>query len=589
MVGYKIYGILFFCFCSASLPGQFFVDVASAIGIVHTDNSSGPGGGVSFADFNGDGYDDLSFATAAGEPLQFYLNTETGLQALPDPTGNLAEIKHILWVDYDNDGDQDLFCSSFDGPIYLYRRDGDWLFTEVTATAGLPVTTRRHYGAAWGDYNRDGWLDLYYSQRKLPGQVSQNRNRLFQNNGDGTFSEKSIAAGVEDANRIPFCLGFTDYNQDRWPDLYIANDRNSRNTLLRNNKDGTFTDVSEASGAGVEIDAMNMGLGDFDNDGDEDIYVTNIENGNYLLRNDGGVFTNVAAEQGVGFYGIGWGASWIDGNLDGWLDLYVSGSLVGSDQISSAYYQNEGAATGFSQPQGIGFVGDTVYSWSNAVGDFNRDNRPDIAVLNQAPYPSQLWRNTGSGGNFFGLQLQGVWSNRDAIGSKVEIYHQEHYQSAYTHCGSGFLAQQSKTVRFGLGANTRIDSVVVTWPTGHRDVLYAPEANQILLLVEGSSSGGIIQLDEDVQLLLVNTIPYSSSEPDYLLFPNPSGGLRGLRINPTVSGKVYLYDQRGQLVAAGSMEDGAISFRQNERLAAGLYQLQIVSDGKSVVKKLILR
>lgn len=588
MYSCKICNLLFFYLFSLNLYGQFFVDVAASAGVVHSDRSNGPGGGVSFADFNGDGYDDLTFATAAGEPMQFYLNTENGLQALPDPTGNLAEIKHILWVDYDNDGDQDLFCSSFDGPIYLYRRDGDWLFTDVTSTAGLPVITKRHYGAAWGDYNRDGWLDLYYSQRKLPGQVSQSRNRLFKNNGDGTFTESSVSAGAEDANRIPFCLGFTDYNKDRWPDLYIANDRNSRNTLLRNNKDGTFSDVSEESGAGIAIDAMNMGLGDFDRDGDEDIYVTNIEEGSYLLRNDDGVFTNVAPALGVGFYGIGWGASWIDGNLDGWLDLYVSGAIVGSDQISSAYYQND-EGNGFSPPQGIGFVGDTVHSWSNAVGDFNRDNRPDIAVLNQSPYPSQLWRNTGSGGNFFGLRLQGVKSNRDGTGSKVEIYHQGQYQSAYTHCGSGFLAQQSKTIRFGLGEYSLIDSLVVLWPTGHRDVLYAPQANQTYYLIEGSTTGGIIQIDEDVELLLVANEGPLNQQPDYSLFPNPCQTLKGLHINAPISGKAYLYDLQGRLVCEGDVQAGAITLADNLQLPTALYQLHLrLNNGKSIVKKLLL-
>ncbi|MEL6357502.1 MAG: CRTAC1 family protein, partial [Bacteroidota bacterium] len=521
--------LTFFLLLPVVVIGQTFIDVAIQQGLNHTDNDTRPGGGVSFADFNGDGFDDLTFATAAGEALQFYVNTPTGLTSLSDPTGNLAEVKHLLWVDYDNDGDQDLFCSSFDGPVFLYRRDADWQFTDVTNQAGLPNVIKRHYGATWGDYNRDGWLDLYYSQRKLPGELSQSRNRLFRNQGDGTFQEVTVPSGAEDPGRIPFCLGFTDYNEDRWPDLYLANDRDSRNTLLKNQADGSFLDVSESTGAGITIDAMNMGLGDYDNDGDEDIYVTNVEEGCKLLRNDNGQFTEVAEEVGVAFYGIGWGGSWIDGDLDGDLDLYVSGSLVGSDVISSAYFRNEGI-DGFSQPN-AGFIGDTVLSWSNAIGDFNRDHLPDIAVLNQSPAQSQLWQNQSPLKHFIHFQIQGVLSNRDATGTKVEVFYGGKYQSAYTHCGSGFLAQQSRTIRFGLGETASVDSVIFTWPTGHRDVLIAPILDTTLVVVEGMTTNGEIFVDDDVMLLPVSTTELPEII-DAWVYPNPVGENKMIHFAP---------------------------------------------------------
>ncbi|MEM9836429.1 MAG: CRTAC1 family protein [Bacteroidota bacterium] len=581
----------------ASLPlgAQTFVNVAPQVGVTHTDNSTRPGGGVSFADFNGDGFDDLSFATAANEPLQFYQNSPTGLVLRPDPTGNLAEVKQLLWVDYDNDGDQDLFCSSFDGPVYLYRRDGDWQFTEVTSAAGLPVVTKRHYGAAFGDYDRDGWLDLYYSQRKLPGQISQSRNRLFRNQADGTFAEVTFPSGTEDPGRIPFCLGFTDYNADRWPDLYLANDRDTRNTLLENQANGTFTDVSEISGAGIRIDAMNMGLGDYDNDGDEDIYVTNIEEGCKLLRNNNdGTFTEVADEVGVGFYGIGWGGSWIDGDLDGDLDLYVSGAIVGSDAISSDYFRNDNEQ-GFSQPN-AGFIGDTVYSWSNAVGDYNRDHLPDIAVLNQAPFPSQLWENRGNStgaspnlaASYFEVQLQGVLSNRDGTGSKVELFGgPRNYQSVYTHCGSGFLAQQSRTVRFGLGNDSQFDSLVVTWPTGHRDVILAPTVNQTLLITEGQTTEGDIQVDEDVQLTIVSTVEAALAAYPVKVWPNPLPAAVPLQIDLPQDGWLSVYRTDGRQVAHQQVVAGE-STVSLDQLAAGWYQLVLrFTDGTMLSRGLI--
>lgn len=566
------------CLFFTQLAAQVFTDAAAIEGITHTDNSTRPGGGVSFADFDGDGHDDLTFATAAGEPLQFYRNTPTGLVLLPDPTGNLAEVKQILWADIDNDGDQDLFCTSFDGPVYLYRRDGDWAFTEITTAAGLPVVNKRHYGAAWGDYNRDGWLDLYYTQRKLPGQLSASQNRLFRNRADGTFQEVTSLAGVADFDRIPFCIGFTDYDGDRWPDLYVANDRDTRNTLFRNQADGTFADVSEASGAGLVIDAMNMGLGDYDNDGDEDIYVTNIEEGCKLLRNNNdGSFSEVADQTGVGFYGIGWGASWIDGDLDGDLDLYVSGAIVGSNAISSAYYRNDGPA-GFTSPANSGFVGDTVYSWSNAVGDFNRDNLPDIAVVNQSPFNSQLWQNEEDfiEANFIQFQPRGVLSNRDGTGSKIELFGGPNgYQSAYTHCGSGFLAQQSRTVRFGLGTATAIDSVAITWPTGHRDVLVAPEINTLHTLIEGATTNGDITVDEDVLLTPSSAFNFSATAPLLTVFPNPAYPNQPVFI-AAASGHYQLYSSLGKLIRQGELTEENTKITTNG-LASGHYFILVTN------------
>jgi hypothetical protein len=241
---------------------------------------------------------------------------------------------------------------------------------------------------------------------------------------------------------------------------------------------------------------------------------------------------------------------------------------VGSDVVSSAYYRND-EIDGFSEPANAGFLGDTVHSWSNAVGDFNRDNVLDIAVLNQAPFNSQLWENQGTG-QFIGFQLTGVLSNRDGIGAKVELYGgQAGYQSAYTHCGSGFLAQQSRTIRFGLGNLAVVDSVSVTWPTGHRDLLTSPEVNTIHLLTEGATTNGDIEVDEDVLLTSSSSNYFNSPGPSLKISPNPVRKGEVVSLDQEMD-ELMIYSVTGRLISPKKLAVNSWQF-STRHLAKGTY------------------
>ncbi len=547
--------------CSGLLQAQIFTDVATQVGIVHS-YPGNSGGGVSFCDFTGDGLDDLTLATGDGEYIQFYENKGGTFAALPPLVPHLQEAKHVLWVDFDNDGDKDLYVATHIGPNRLYRNDGNLNFTDITAEAGLPVEDHRTFGACWGDFDRDGWLDLYFTERKWPASQFTNENRLFRNNADGTFTEVTWQAGVADADKKPFCAAFLDYDNDKWPDIYIANDKATVNTLLRNNGDGTFTDVSQSTHADLVMDAMCVAVGDYDNDGWLDIYISNIETGNRLLHNLGAadptnvVFEEVADQAGVGFHSIGWGSLFFDGDNDGDLDLYVSGMLVGSNVKSSAYYVNNGDGT-FSEPF-AGFVGDTVSSFNNAIGDFDANGFADIMVVNVEPFASQLWQNGGTSHNWIKVDLRGVLSNRDGIGSRIEVYSNGHYQMRYTHCGIGFMGQNSGTEIIGLGNASKADSIVVTWPTGHVDRFYDIQAGKRVLLVEGASTNGQIDVDPDV------TITVSTSETaiaSYGLqpYPNPAGSVLFLKSDAPLPFTHYVVcDAAGQRLSAGTLAQEGI-------------------------------
>ncbi|MEN0006880.1 MAG: VCBS repeat-containing protein, partial [Bacteroidota bacterium] len=242
-------------FCSLHCTAQiFFTDQATALGINHQYDFSIPGGGVSFVDFNGDGWDDLTLATDEEAHIQFYQNNNGSFELLEPLVPYTGQTEQLLWVDYDNDGDKDLYVATFRDYNRLYENVGDLELVEVTEEVGLPLDTVNTYGAAFGDYDRDGWLDLYYGIRT--GVIPNNTMALFRNNGDGSFSETTIFANAQDPGNAPFCSTFLDYNNDHWPDLYTANDRFTRNTLLKNNGDGTFSDNSIFSGTALAMNAM---------------------------------------------------------------------------------------------------------------------------------------------------------------------------------------------------------------------------------------------------------------------------------------------------------------------------------------------
>ena len=295
-----------------------------------------------------------------------------------------------------------------------------------------------------------------------------------------------------------------------------------------NNGDGTFEDVSTRSNTALGIFAMCVTVGDYDNDGWQDIYVTNTTEGNALLHNKGtaGEYQNVmyeeiANELGLGFYGIGWGSSFLDADNDGDLDLYVSGSLTGTSSTSSVYYENNDDGTFFIPS--IGFADDTVASYSNAIGDYNNDGYPEIIVINTSPHASQLWSTDSGQHRWIKILLEGVLSSRDGVGSRIEIYTPGKKQSRYTHCGSGFLGQNSSTEIIGVGSFDKIDSIHITWLSGHIDKLYDVAVNQKLHIQEGSTTDGRINFDPNIMDVVSDTKDLLLPSIPVLIYPNPVG------------------------------------------------------------------
>lgn len=555
-----------------------FTESAIPLGVTANYGSipGGLGGGVSFCDFDNDGWDDLTFSTAAGDTVRFFKNNSGTFTEITLNGVLLAskETRQVIWVDYDNDGDKDLFIATADDSNKLYQNNGSFLFTDVTASAGFDTSPLYTYGCSWGDYNNDGYLDAFLCFRD-PNEL--NPNKLYMNNGNGTFTDVTASAGLDNTSGyLSFCSSFIDYDNDGWQDIYIANDKpDKKNIMYHNNGDGTFTDTSIATGTDIGIDAMSTTVADYDNDGDLDIYVTNTFDGNVFLRNNGNsTFTDIANSNGTLMESIAWGAVFLDADNDMDTDLYVSSMLTDtSSELPSAFYENNGANM-FSIPSNAGFDNDDAVSFSNAIGDIDNDGYPDITVSNFSPRNHFLFNNNSDSNNYLKVKLQGTSSNRDGIGSWIQAYTDGNPQNRYTLAGEGYTSQNSNYEFFGFGTETLIDSLKVTWLSGTVDILYDVAVNQSLTIVEGSS-------------LSIDTY---NLESNIKLYPNPSSnGIFQLKLTFENLNKEYSYkifDAMGRELLAEKILVEELSIDLS-KYNSGIYFIEITNGQNAISKKLV--
>ncbi len=445
-------------------------------------------GGVSFADFDMDGWDDLSFATGDGKSLIFYKNNQNGTFSQYSINVNEQSIaRGILWADFDNDGDRDLLVCNEGTPNHLYENQGNLNLVDITQDAGLPINlTDDTFGASFCDINNDGYLDIYIMNR-----TGQYANQMFLNNKNKTFTNVSFSAGTHDSLRLSFSASFFDMNMDGWQDFHISQDKlYMRNSTYKNNQDGTFSDVSEISSSNAYVEAMSATVGDYDMDGDQDIYITNTntKNGNILYRNNGNeTFRDVAVNKGVHIFSTSWGANFLDYDNDLDEDLFVC--LSDSFNKYNRLFENDGAGNFTDIYAGTsGMPNDTVPCFSTAYGDYNNDGKLDIVAHSTSPYHARFWRNNvNNNNNWLKIQLEGTTSNRDGVGALLEMYVNGQKIIRYVHCGDGYLSQNSFTKHFGLGTNLQADTLIIKWLGGNIDKLYNVTANQTVQIQEGST------------------------------------------------------------------------------------------------------
>ena len=580
MKKFYFFTICVLCF-SFSKAQSYFENQSAALGADIVFQGNILGAGISFYDYNGDGLDDITLASSTNNNHTF-LKNEGGYFVVDDLaiSNGGEQAKQVNWVDFDNDGDADFFSASDKTNCRLYRNDGEGVYTEISATSGITQDIFEFFGASWGDFNNDGFLDVFLSIRD---PLQESYNLLYKNNGDETFTDVTIEAGLDLTGFLSFCSAFFDYDKDGFQDIYIANDKFfTPNLLYHNNGDGTFDSVGVETNTNLYMGAMSTTIDDFNNDGWLDIYVTNFFSpnedgvlGNAFMRNNGdGTFTNIAEENGTRFDSVGWGAVFLDADNDTDHDLYVSGNISDqSDFLEAAFYDNQGDGT-YVIPETAGFEGDNGSSYSNAIGDIDNDGYPEIIVMNSGFEEIYLWKNDSpQNNNWLKVKLEGTESNRMGIGSWIRISAggQEQYQ--YTLCGEGYLGQNSAYEFFGLGDATTIDFIEVTWLSGQVDFHENIPANLSLTIVEGQ----VLALDE------------FDDTSNFNLYPNPTNpdSEFWFESKNSIEGNLVMYNTLGQIVLESSINGNSANLKTSG-LSSGLYILKLETQDSIKSFKLMI-
>jgi hypothetical protein len=506
-------------------PSFLLKDVTQQAGINFRHNSGAYGGkllpetlgpGCAFLDYDADGYADILLVNSMDWPghqrtrstLKLYKNNRNGtFSDVTRAAGLDIELygMGIAVADYNNDGFPDILITCV-GQNRLFLNSGKGTFRDATKTSGLAGRLAFSTSALWFDYDRDGHLDLFvcnyvnWSPEHDVFCSLDGKNKsyctpeayrgetcwLFRNRGNGTFEDVTAASGIFDTSSKSLGVAMLDFDQDGWPDLFVANDTQP-NKLYRNLRNGKFKDVAVEAGLAFSADGkaragMGVDVGDFENSGRPGIVVTNFDNEMVGLYRSpsAGQFDDVSIAAGVGGPSkttLGFGCGFADLDLDGRLDLVVANGHI-DDTV-----RNIRGNVGYAQPPhlflnlGKGRFQDVVGSNGGdfaaprvgrglAFADFDRDGDVDL-LLTTNNGPGYLFRNDLNNGNrFLRLHLTGTKSNRDAVGAVVRIYLGGEIQMRTVHAGSSYLSQSELSLTFGVGKADRIDRLTVEWPGG---------------------------------------------------------------------------------------------------------------------------
>lgn len=503
------------------------------------------GSGVAILDYDKDGWPDIfivngtyleKHAPAGVTPptSHLYHNNHDGTFTDVTTRAGLADTgwgQGVCVGDYDNDGYDDIYVTGY-GKNRLYHNEGNGTFRQVAENAGVAGSGKEWgTGCAFVDYDRDGKLDLMVSNyvhldlatTPAPGQavdctwkgvpvmcgprgLPSAPNILYHNLGNGKFEDVSKSSGIQNTpGHYCFSVSTLDYDDDGWPDIFVACD-STPSILYHNNHNGTFTDKAADAGVafnedGREQAGMGSTVGDYDGDGRPDIFKTNFsDDTSTLYHNEGdGTFTDVTAPAGIAVNTqyLGWGTMFMDVDNDGWPDLLlVNGHVypeVDSGNLGSAYreprvlYHNlaNGKFQDISKASGPAI---TIPESSRglAIADLWNDGRLEAVVNNISSRPMLLVNVAQNQNHWLGVQLRGTQSNRDAIGAKVTVNAESHRWTNEVRSGSSYDSSNDLRLHFGLGQETKVNSIQVRWPSGRKESFGGTTADHFVTLREGS-------------------------------------------------------------------------------------------------------
>lgn len=484
-----------FSFASASCWSQW-EDVSMDNLIEASTVGSWFGCGLSTADYDLDGWDDVTTASSSGM-VSLYKGGAEGI-TLDEEWLMPGEAKAVLWVDLDNDGDLDLLVGVLYSGLYLYMRQADGSLSEESTLRGIPALPSWDVrGVSARDYDQDGDLDLYVTSYHDGNGQFQYQNKLFNNGGLGFFEDVTLGAGVGNGLQHSFQGSWFDFDGDGDDDLWVINDRTVfPNALYRNLGNGVFEDIAEDVNCAIATEAMTATLFDPDNDGDWDQYVTNIENHtNFFLLNTDGMYQNIAATAGVASTQYGWGTCSIDIDGDRWDDMMVATyRFPNGNPYDNHLYMNSG--------NGVVYTEETE-NWPNeqlqlyCIGrlDIDGDRSPDVVCHGNSSICQVLRNENSEGASRMTVTLVGVETNTFAVGAVIKAHLDGLTQMRQVEAGCDYLTQHTYKRFFAFGDAEVVDSLEVFWPTGVREVLYDLPADTAIVVIEGSADFALEALD----------------------------------------------------------------------------------------------
>lgn len=578
------------------------------------------GAGAAFFDYNNDGFTDLYLT--GGDNVRDALFKNNGDGTFTDVTveagfafTNSTPIYGVVTGDIDNDGDRDVFLAAERNfGSFMMLNNGDGTFSNISNQAGINDRDMDTHGATFGDYNLDGYIDIYligWIKDYIPIKDNDDKitgyehncyaNKFYKNNGDLTFTEMSAPFGLDNTG-CTLASTFTDYDLDNDLDLLVANDFGmwvTPNALYRNTYplDG-FEDVSATTRMNQEMYAMGIAIGDYDHDLDMDYYFTSIGN-NFLMKNKGdGTFVDVAADLGVqnetvspNEQATSWGTAFMDIDNDRYEDLFVAnGKVVAYFRTAledpNKLYLNDrnGGFTDISESAGIG---NTFRSRSLIYADYDNDGDLDALITTIDPLSpitshTLLYKNElSNGNNWLQVQLEGVSTNRDAFGARMQIFVGTDSWLKEIDGGSSFRSQHSSIAHFGLGTATKADSIEITWPGGAKEMVRNIEANQRIKIVQGDY---ITSIGEEPPVV-----------ENFRVYPNPASDAIYLQGNfiPATNQLVTIHNVRGQILQQLSLnqlampEAGKYVLHVSD-LKDGVYFIRIGMGKNPMVRKVVL-
>ncbi len=553
--------------------------------------SPGDSRSVNWVDLNNDDLPDLMITNgpAGGQNNFLYLNDgQGGFIAVTNDTivNDSKPSDGATWADTDNDGDLDCFVANWYNSIGLYYTgNGNGTFTYQP---GVGLTNGITYSetAAWGDYDRDGYVDLYVA--RSGGTVATNRNFLFHNNAGNSFTKITSGTPTTDA-AISRSVNWTDIDGDGDLDLFVTNEGSSNNNehMYRNDSAGQFVKLTAGPLLNDGKSTMSSSWGDFDNDGDLDVFLANDNSTNGLFRNDGNfVFNKLSSDTVSTTPSNSFSSAWADVDNDGDLDLFVTNAFAASAKLTCFFYLNNGNST-FSRVANHTLVQDSGWTYGCAFADYDKDGFQDLAVATcryqGVDAVDYLYHNQGNTNNWISIKLIGSQSNRSAIGSKIRVKANINgspvWQLREISAQSSYCGQNELRGHFGLGTASIIDSLKIEWPSGLITYFDSVSINQFITITEGQGLAieSTAKLYNELQCypnpvnekITIRTRDLNLQPGDELVFQNSSG------------------DTLSRINIQTSVKEITVDLKQQGMQTKGIYYVTHISNSKKITKKIL--